>query len=132
MTPHAAQLELRVPVAPRTACRSGTPGTRALSTQKPAPQPTRVTYLPSTLTPGAATTQARVALAGAGLSGQVCRVLTYPAVRSGWLTTTALLRAGADPYAVAAVFVALPDTEIWCGALAVSAYRPITTDQDGR
>lgn len=124
MTPPAAQLALNIPTAPPTARRPRKPGRRAHS----APQSARFTYTPPVLTVELATEQARRALTDAGLVAQVTRVVTRPTFdRSGWLTTVALLRAGADPVEVADALAGLPGAEVRCGEVSVSVYREVTS-----
>jgi hypothetical protein len=81
---------------------------------------------PPVLTAELAIGQARRALVDAGLMAQVSRVVAWPtSERSGWLSTAALLRVGADPVKVADALSDLPDAEVRCGVAMAAAYRPI-------
>lgn len=119
MTPAvAAQFVLEYPTHPEAQPRARKRRTRALSAVP------GVSYTEPTLTPDAATAQARAALKAAGLMAQVSRVVSSPSNHlPDSISTIALLRVGADPNEVGCALSVLPGADIRCGTAMVAVYR---------
>lgn len=123
-SPVVAQPALwETPAPPKPAHRASRARLRAVPADRPA-----VRYEPPRLTPDTAIREAHTALTTAGLRHTISRIAVWPTNdQPGHLTTTALLRPGADPDQVHAALTGLPGVVGGhVGQASVSIYRRVT------